>query len=43
MRVNGERAAAFDLALRPGDELRVGCHRFLRVVAPDGGEGEETA
>ena len=43
VRVNGERAAAFDLALRPGDELRVGRHRFLRVVAPDGGEGEETA
>jgi tyrosyl-tRNA synthetase len=31
--VNGERATDFARALVPGDELKVGRHRFLRVVA----------
>lgn len=30
--VNGERATDFALSLTPGDELKVGRHRFLRVV-----------
>ena len=41
VRVNGEPAAAFDRPVRPGDELRVGRRRFLRVVPPaDGPDGE---
>ena len=35
VRVNGDRIAAFDLAVRPGDEIRVGPHRFLRLVSAD--------
>ena len=31
--VNGERAADFAKTLAPGDEVKVGRHRFLRVVA----------
>ncbi|MCC6236868.1 MAG: tyrosine--tRNA ligase [Dehalococcoidia bacterium] len=31
--VNGERATDFARQLTPGDELKVGRHRFLRVVA----------
>ena len=31
--VNGERVAEVTRPLTPGDELRVGRHRFLRVVA----------
>jgi tyrosyl-tRNA synthetase len=31
--VNGERASDFTAALAAGDELKVGRHRFLRVVA----------
>ena len=36
IRVNGERVSEFDLAVRPGDELRVGRHRFLRIVEEAG-------
>ena len=32
VRLNGERVAAFDLPVHPGDELRVGRRRFLRIV-----------
>ena len=32
VRINGERAEAFDATVRPGDEVRVGRRRFLRVV-----------
>ena len=31
--VNGERVADFNIAVGPGDEIRVGRHRFLRIVA----------
>jgi len=31
--VNGERVADFNLEVGPGDEIRVGRHRFLRIVA----------
>ena len=33
VRVNGEPVSAFDRAVHPGDELRVGRRRFLRLVA----------
>ena len=33
---NGERVAEFTEALAPDDELKVGRHRFLRIVAPEG-------
>ena len=33
VRVNGDLVAAFDLAVRPGDEIRVGRHRFLRLIS----------
>ena len=33
VRLNGERVESFDAPVRPGDELRVGRRRFLRVVA----------
>ncbi|MYE47330.1 MAG: tyrosine--tRNA ligase [Chloroflexi bacterium] len=33
VRVNGEPVDAFDRAVHPGDELRVGRRRFLRLVA----------
>ena len=37
VRVNGEPVSAFDCTVHPGDELRVGRRRFLRLVAnPDG-------
>ena len=43
VRVNGEPADAFDRAVHPGDELRVGRRRFLRLVAsPAGGEQSGT-
>ena len=32
VRLNGERVATFDLPVHPGDELRVGRRRFLRIV-----------
>ncbi len=35
--VNGERTADFAQVLAAGDELKVGRHRFLRVVAARGG------
>ena len=33
VRVNGEPVDTFDRAVHPGDELRVGRRRFLRLVA----------
>ena len=36
--VNGKRVTKPTQALAPGDELRVGRHRFLRIVADEGGE-----
>ena len=35
VRVNGEPVAAFDRTVHPGDELRVGRRRFLRIVAAE--------
>ena len=35
VQVNGERVEAFDLAVRAGDEIRVGRHRFLRIVSTE--------
>ena len=32
VRINGEPAAEFAVLLRPGDEVRVGRHRFLRIA-----------
>lgn len=37
VRLNGERVESFDAPVHPGDELRVGRRRFLRVLGPDGG------
>jgi tyrosyl-tRNA synthetase len=34
--VNGERIDDFTIDLSPGDEVKVGRHRFLRVVAEGG-------
>ena len=34
--VNGERVTEFTQVLAPGDELRVGRHRFLRIVEDEG-------
>ncbi len=36
--LNGERVAEATQVLAPGDKLRVGRHRFLRIVAGAGGE-----
>ena len=33
VRINGERVEAFDAPVQPGDEVRVGRRRFLRVTA----------
>ena len=40
VRVNGDRIEAFDLAVRPGDDIRVGRHRFLRLVSEDSAPAE---
>jgi tyrosyl-tRNA synthetase len=32
VRVNGERVEAFDVTVQPGDEIKVGRHRFLRIA-----------
>ena len=37
--VNGAHASDFAAPLAPGDEVRVGKHRFVRVVATDTGSG----
>jgi tyrosyl-tRNA synthetase len=36
VRVNDEPVDAFDMLVRPGDELRVGRHKFLRIVVAEG-------
>ena len=43
VRVNGDLVAVFDLVVRPGDEIRVGRHRFLRLVSKDVFEDTATA
>ncbi len=35
--VNGEKVADFSIEVGPGDEIRVGRHRFLRLVAKSAG------
>ena len=40
VRVNGDRIEAFDVSVRPGDEIRVGRHRFLRLLPADDATGE---
>ena len=36
VKVNDVPAGAFDSDVRPGDEIKVGRHRFLRIAAADG-------
>ena len=43
VRVNGEPVSEFDCTVHPGDELRVGRRRFLRLVASTDGVTESGA
>ena len=40
VRVNGDRIEEFDVSVHPGDEIRVGRHRFLRLLPADHATGE---